>query len=111
MKKSRLETYEEILGALVQKSLTIDAIAYETNIDCTTVKSRLDFLIRNGLVEERISHKKTRFAITERGVTVFKTLNFQKYLERVANTIRLMDDALQTIPAISQQLSEREKRT
>jgi len=110
MKKSKLETYEEILGALIQKPLTIDNIAFETNIDCSTVKNRLDFLIRNGLVEERISNKKTRFAITERGTTVYKTLNFQKYLERVANTIRLMDDALQTIPAISQNIHEKEKR-
>jgi len=102
MRRSKLESYEDVLGALVKKPLTIDGIAYKTNIDCVILRRRLDFLMENGLVKERISSKKTLYAITERGVAVFKTLNFQKYLEMVANTIMAMDEAIHVIPIISE---------
>ena len=102
MRRSKLESYEDVLGALVKKPLTIDGIAYKTNIDCVIRRRRLDFLMENGLVKERISSKKTLYAITERGVAVFKTLNFQKYLEMVANTIMAMDEAIHVIPIISE---------
>lgn len=100
MRKSKLESYEEILGVLVKKPLAIDNIAYETGAECTVLKQRLDFLIKNGLVGERLSGKKTRYAITERGLAVYRTLSFQKYLEKVANTIRTMDEAIHVIPII-----------
>lgn len=100
MRKSKLESYEEILGVIVKKPLTIDSIAYETDMECTVLKQRLDSLIKNGLVEERISTKKTAYAITERGLSVYKTLSFQKYLEKVANAVRTMDEAIHVIPLI-----------
>jgi len=106
MRRSKLESYEDILGALVKKPLTIDSIAYKTNIDCNSLRKRLDYLIKYSLVEERISSKKTVYAITERGVAVFKTLNFQKYLEMVADTIRAMDEATHVIPIISERDSK-----
>jgi predicted transcriptional regulator len=102
MRRSKLESYEDILGALVKKPLTIDGIAYKTNIDCVILRRRLDFLMENGLVKERILSKKILYAITERGIAVFKTLNFQKYLEMVANTIMAMDEAIHVIPIISE---------
>jgi predicted transcriptional regulator len=102
MRKSKLECYEEILGTLVKKPLTIDSIAYETNMECNVLRRRLEFLIKNGLVEERDSGRKTLYAISERGVAVFKTLNFQKYLEKVVSNIRIMDEAVHIIPAISE---------
>jgi predicted transcriptional regulator len=106
MRKSKLESYEDILGALVKKALTIDNIAYETGMSCSVATQRLDFLLKYGLVEERCSGKKMLYGITERGITVLKTLNFQKYLEKVADTIRTMDDAsevLSTIPGSSKE--------
>jgi predicted transcriptional regulator len=102
MRRSKLESYEDVLGALVKKPLAIDGIAYKTNIDCVILRRRLDFLMENGLVKERISSKKILYAITERGIAVFKTLNFQKYLEMVADTIRAMDEAIHVIPIISE---------
>jgi predicted transcriptional regulator len=101
MRRSKLESYEDILGALVKKPLNIDRLAYETDMDCTLLQKRLASLIRYGLVEERLSSRKTRYAITERGIAVLKSLNFRKYLEKVANTLRVMEDALQVIPSIS----------
>ena len=106
MRRSKLESYEDVLGALVKKPLTIDGIAYKTNIDCVILRRRLDFLMENGLVKERILSKKILYAITERGIAVFKTLNFQKYLEMVANTIRAMDEAIHVIPIISERDSK-----
>jgi predicted transcriptional regulator len=102
MRKSKLESYEEILGTLVKKPLTIEKISYGTNMDCTLLRQRLGFLIEQNLVEERSSSKKTLYAITERGLAVYKTLNFQKYLEKVVNTIKVMDEAFQVIPTISE---------
>ena len=106
MRRSKLESYEDVLGALVKKPLTIDGIAYKTNIDCVILRRRLDFLMENGLVKERILSKKILYAITERGIAVFKTLNFQKYLETVASTIMAMDEATHVIPIISERDSK-----
>jgi len=110
MRKSKLEAYEDILGALVKKPLTIDGIAYKVNMDCDTIRKRLDNLTKYNLVEKRTSNKKTLYAITERGVAVFKTLNFQKYLETVAGTIMAMDEAIHVIPMISERESDCEEK-
>mgnify|MGYP001061521748 CR=1 FL=1 len=110
MRRSKLESCEEILGVLVKEPLIIDSMAYKTSMDCVALKQHLDFLIKNGLVEERISGKKTLYAVTERGMAVFKTLNFKKYLERVANMIRVMDEALQTVSTIAKRNGKKEKK-
>jgi len=110
MRRSKLESYEDILATLIKKPSTIDNIAYEINMDCTLLRKRLGSLMKYGLVEERISSKKTLYAITERGITVFKTLNFQKYLEKVVNTINVMDEAFQVIPTISERNDKKQKQ-
>jgi predicted transcriptional regulator len=107
MRRSKLESYEDILGALVKEPLTTDGIAYETSMDCTFLKQCLGFLIKYGLVDERGSGKKKLYGITERGIAVFKTLNFQKYLDKVANTIRAMDDAYHVLSTISENNDEK----
>lgn len=111
MRRSKLESYEDILGSLVNKPLNLDKIAYETSMDCDVVKKRLESLVSYGLVKVRVSGKKTLYAITERGLTVLKTLSFQKYLEKIANVVRVMDEALQTIPKISGSDQEKVKGT
>ena len=109
MHRSKLETYEAILESLIKKPLSVDRIAYETNIDCTIINRRLEFLTENGLVEERPMPKKTLYAITERGVAVFKTLNFNKYLEKISSTLSAIDEAMQTLPVISKEYREKEE--
>jgi len=106
MRRSKLESYEAILEVLMKTPLTIDSIAYETSMDCTVLGRYLDFLIKNGLIEERFSDDKTLYAITERGIAVFKTLNFQKYLEKITKSIRAIDDALQTVPVLSRHINK-----
>jgi predicted transcriptional regulator len=54
---------------------------YKVNINCSLLKEYLDYLLKQGLVEERIIGKgKVVFAITQRGITVLK--NFHE-LEQV----------------------------
>jgi predicted transcriptional regulator len=106
MHRSRLESCEAILEALIKKPLTVGNVAYRTNMDCPITKRHMDFLQKNELVEERILGNRTLCAITERGVTVFKTLNFQKYIERISNTLMAIDEAMETIPIISKRSQE-----
>jgi predicted transcriptional regulator len=110
MRQSKLESYENILQVLVSKSLPLENMAYEINVDCDVLKQRLHFLMKNGLVEERLSRRKTSYALTERGTAVLKALNFEKYLLKIKNTIRTLDDALQILPDISERdFNSREK--
>lgn len=111
MRRSKLELYEAILEALVKEPLVTDDIAYQTNIDCAALGKYLDFLIKNDLVEERPSDSEDLYAITERGIAVLKTLNFQKYLEKVMNSVMALDDALQAVSVISKKTDENEKNT
>jgi predicted transcriptional regulator len=106
LRRSKLESYEAILEALVKKPRPVDRIAYETDMDCTVLCKRLGFLVENGLVEERPLPKDTNYAITDRGVAVVKTLNFRRYLEKVSNTLSAIDDAMQTLPIISRDYKE-----
>jgi predicted transcriptional regulator len=108
MHRSKLELCEAILEALVKKPLNIDKIAYKTDIDCTVLNRHLDFLIVNGLVEERMLGNKLLYALTERGMTVFRTLDFQKYLRRISSTLMQIDEAMQTIRDISENEKEKE---
>ncbi len=87
---------------LVKKPLNLECIAYEANLDCILLEKYLGFLTKNGLVEERMSENKTLYAITERGVAVLRALNFQKYLGKIKDTVRAIDEALEIIPDISE---------
>jgi predicted transcriptional regulator len=100
MHRSKLESYEVILGALAKKPLSVDHLAYRTGMDCTVLSRYLSFLVANGVVEERTFGEKTFFAITERGVTVFRTLDFQKYLKKFSKTLMAVDETMQDIPVI-----------
>jgi predicted transcriptional regulator len=111
MRRSKLESYEDILQVLVRKPLTIDSIAYYTNMDCIVLQQRLDFLMISELVEKRAHKKKMFYAITRRGATVLRTLNLTKRLEKLEATIRKIDEALQAIPALSECSEERKKKT
>ena len=100
MHRSKLESYEVILRALAKKPLSVDRLAYRTSMDCTVLSRYLSFLEANGVVEERTFGEKTFFAITERGITVFRKLDFQKYLTNLSKTLLAIDETIQDIPVI-----------
>jgi predicted transcriptional regulator len=83
MTRSKLEFYEDVLKALLNKQLTLDAIAFEGNMDCMLLRQKIDFLMENGLVEELMCKKKTVFALTSRGEAVLKTLMLTKRLAKL----------------------------
>ena len=101
MRRSKLETYEAILSALAKRPLTVDSIAYRTNMDCTVLSQYLESLMKNGLVEERFTNKKKLYAITERGMAVFRTLSFQRYLDKIAKSIKAINMGETSTPIIS----------
>ena len=110
MHKSKLELYEEILYALVNKHLTVDTIAYICNMDCIALRKRLRFLIQQGLVEEKNFGRVTCYALTRRGLAIFKTLAITKRLKKLQTTMKRIDEALQRIPSLSEYNVEKAKR-
>ncbi|UCF44769.1 MAG: hypothetical protein JSW44_03055 [Candidatus Bathyarchaeota archaeon] len=111
MRRSKLQLYEDILTALVDKPMTVDAIAYACDMDCVALRQRLDFLVKNGLVEEKNSKKRKRYALTRRGLAIFKTLTIARRLEKLQITMKKMNEALKVIPALSEYIEEKRERT
>jgi len=110
MRRSKLELYEDILNALANKALTVDSIAYACNMDCIALRQRLNLLMKSGLVEEKRCKKKTRYALTRRGLAIFKTLGLAKYLEKLQTNMKKINEALQAIPSLSEYNAEKAKR-
>ena len=106
MRKSRLEQYEELMGALVDRYLSVDSLAFACNMDCIAVSQRLSFLIKNGLVEEKKCHNKKLFALTKRGLSIHKTLAITRRLEILRPTAKVVDDALMAFPEFSDQIEK-----
>jgi predicted transcriptional regulator len=78
-------------------------------MDCIALRQRLDFLVKNGLVEEN-HKKKTFYALTKRGESIFKTLTITKRLEKLQTTTKMITDALQALPTLSEHNEETPKR-
>jgi predicted transcriptional regulator len=74
MRRSKLETYVDILKVLSFKGpLKLTHIIYKANVNCSVLKEQLDFLTKQGLIEERkIGKTKVVYALTLRGSTVLK---------------------------------------
>ncbi len=110
MTKSKLENYEDMLCALVDRYLTVDSLAYECGMDCVAVSKRLEFLVKNGLVQESHCNTKIMFSLTKRGIAIYKTLAITKRLDRMKTTIQMIDEALQALPALPENSEERLSR-
>ena len=95
MTLSKLEKYLNILEALVDRPKRLENVAYIAKMECNSVKQSLGFLILNGLIEERClrNGKRVVYAITERGISVFKTLRMLRYLERLKMTLPTVEEA------------------
>ncbi len=82
-RRSKLEIYIDVLRILAHHGpLKLTHIMYKSNVNCTVLKTFLDSLSQQNLVEEIIvqkrKHKKITYAITERGRTV---LNYFKEIK------------------------------
>jgi len=102
MTPSKLERYLNILEVLVRRPRKLDYIAYRVKMECNALKRHLDFLVSNGLVEERrMSRRRVVYAINERGFSVFKTLQALKYLERLKASLPIIEEAKEITPVLS----------
>ena len=74
VRRSKLEMYVDILKVLAHRCpLKLTHVMYKANVNCSVLKEYLEFLIKQGLVEERkLGKRRVAYGITERGVTVLK---------------------------------------
>jgi predicted transcriptional regulator len=74
MRRSKLEMYIDILTVLAHKGpLKLTHIMYKANVNCSVLKEYLNFLLKQGLVEERTVRKQGLvYVVTQRGITVLK---------------------------------------
>ena len=73
MRRSKLEMHVDILKVLANKGpLQLTHLMCEANINCNVLKEHLDFLIKQGLVEEIEAGKNSIYANTDRGTSVIR---------------------------------------
>lgn len=107
MPRSKLEKYLSILETLVPQSLELEHISYNTNIECRILKRYLNFLISYRLVDERpLTKEEVVYGITERGLAVFKTLQAQKYFQKIKNILPVVDEASEVGTLLSKHSSQ-----
>ena len=90
---SKLEMYVDILKVLAESgSLKGSHIAVEANVGIDMLKGYLEFLIKQGLIEERMVGKRdTLYSNTSRGASVIK------FFTELDRTLTVMDDG-KTLP-------------
>jgi predicted transcriptional regulator len=74
MRRSKLERYVDILALLARMGpLKLTHIMYKSNFNGSVLKEYLNFLVKQGLIEERtVRETRSVFAVTQRGRTVLK---------------------------------------
>jgi predicted transcriptional regulator len=89
MRRSKLEMFVDVLKVLAQRGpLKLTHIMYKANANCKVLKEYLDFLVGQGLVEERIVGKRrVVYATTQRGVTVLK------YFRELEQVLPIVEEA------------------
>jgi predicted transcriptional regulator len=89
LRRSKLEMYVDILRVLAYKGpLKLTHIMYKANVNCSLLKEYLDYLLKQGLVEERfIGKARVVFAVTQRGITVLK------YFHELKQALPIVEEA------------------
>jgi predicted transcriptional regulator len=74
VRRSKLEMYVDILKVLAQRGpLKLTHIMYKANVNCSVLSEYLEFLLKQGLVEERhVKKNRIIYAVTQQGLTVLK---------------------------------------
>ncbi len=102
MSPSKVDRYLDLLEVLVSRPQRIDRIEHQVKIEHQALLQRLDFLVANGVIEERrSSNKQIAYAITERGLAVFKTLRAFKYFEKLRKSLPIVEEAREIAAALS----------
>lgn len=110
MRKSKLENYEDLLSALMDRYVGVDSLAFKCNMDCLAVNTRLEFLIANHLVVKHNINKKVLYALTTRGEAVCRTLLLTKRLNKLKKSIEVVNNALRALPPLAEQKNKTARR-
>jgi predicted transcriptional regulator len=86
--------YVDIIKVLAQRGpLKLTHIMYKANVNCSILKEYLDFLLKQGLVEERtIGKRRVVYAVTQRGITVLK------YFREIEQVLPIVEEARNSMP-------------
>jgi len=107
MSPSKLEKYLNILEVLVARPQKTDYLARRVRMEQRVLKRHLDFLVSNDVIEKRrFSDKLILYAITERGLAVFRTLRALKYLEKLKDSLPIVDEAREITAVLSRHSRE-----
>jgi predicted transcriptional regulator len=89
MRRSKLEMYIDILKVLGQRGPSkLTHVMYKSNVNCSVLKEYLEFLIKQGLVEERTVGKgRVIYSVTQRGITVLK------YFKELKQVLPIVEEA------------------
>src|SRR5271157_5322258 len=90
VRRSKLEMYVDILTVLAHRGpLKLTHVMYKANVNCSVLKEYLDFLIKQGLVEERtVGKRRVVYAVTQRGITVLKYFRELKQVLPIVEELR-----------------------
>jgi predicted transcriptional regulator len=82
--------YVDILSVLAHRGpLKLTHVMYKANVNCSVLKEYLDFLLKQGLVEERkIKKQRVVYAITQHGINVLKYFKELKQVLPIAEDTR-----------------------
>ncbi len=84
MRRSKLERYIDVLKELEHTGpLKLTHIMHKSNFNGSILKDYLDFLVKQGLVEERtVKKRRVVFAVTQRGISVMR--HFQELTQEIS---------------------------
>ncbi len=85
MRLSKLEMHIEVLKVLALIGpQTLTQIMKKTNVNCSELKENLNFLLKQGLVENQTPGKtQVIFAVSQRGIAVLTYFNEIKQVPRI----------------------------
>lgn len=88
--------YVGILTVLAHRGpLKLTHVMYKANVNCSVLKQYLEFLIKQGLVEEKTAGKqRVVYAITQRGITVLK------YFKELKQALPIMEEDRRQVPPL-----------
>jgi predicted transcriptional regulator len=94
VRRSKLEMYVDILTVLSHRGpLKLTHVMYKANVNCSILKEYLDFLMKQGLVEERtVGKRRVVFAVTQRGIMVLK------YFKELKQVLPIVEEARSQVP-------------
>ena len=102
MPPSKLDKYLNILEVLAERPQKIDRIASEVQMETRELKRRMNFLVLNGVVNERpIDDNRIVYALNDRGYAVFRTLRAFKYFEKLRESLPVIEEAKEIASILS----------